>query len=92
MKILINGINGKMGQEVANVLDNDKDIVLVGGVDKENTGIYTYPVYTNVSQIEEKPDVIIDFSVPVATLNILSYAKEDNIPVVIATTGFTMNN
>ena len=43
MKILINGINGKMGQEVANVLDNDKDIVLVGGVDKENTGIYTYP-------------------------------------------------
>ena len=89
MKILINGINGKMGQEVANVLDNDKDIVLVGGVDKENTGIYTYPVYTNVSQIEEKPDVIIDFSVPVATLNILSYAKEDNIPVVIATTGFT---
>ena len=89
MKILINGINGKMGQEVANVLDNDKDIVLVGGVDKESTGIYTYPVYTNVSQIEEKPDVIIDFSVPVATLNILSYAKENNIPVVIATTGFT---
>ena len=89
MKILIIGINGKMGQEVANVLDNDKDIVLVGGVDKENTGIYTYPVYTNVSQIEEKPDVIIDFSVPVATLNILSYAKENNIPVVIATTGFT---
>ena len=33
MKILINGINGKMGQEVANVLDNDKDIVLVGRVD-----------------------------------------------------------
>ncbi len=89
MKILINGINGKMGQEVANVIDNDKDIVLVGGVDKENTGMYTYPVYTNVSKIEEKPDVIIDFSVPVATLNILSYAKENNIPVVIATTGFT---
>ena len=60
-----------MGQEVANVLDNDKDILLLGGVDKENTGIYTYPVYTNTSNIEEKPDVIIDFSVPVATLNIL---------------------
>ena len=24
MKVLINGINGKMGQEVANVLDTDK--------------------------------------------------------------------
>ena len=72
MKVLINGINGKMGQEVANVIDSDKDVLLLGGVDKENTGIYTYPVYTNTSEIEEKPDVIIDFSVP----------------VVIATTGF----
>ena len=89
MKVLINGINGKMGQEVANVIDNDKDILLLGGVDKENTGIYTYPVYTNTSDIEEKPDVIIDFSVPVATLNILKYAKESHVPIVIATTGFT---
>ena len=55
MKVLINGINGKMGQEVANVLDTDKDILLIGGVDKENTGIYTYPVYTNASDIEENP-------------------------------------
>ena len=89
MKVLINGINGKMGQEVANVIDTDKDILLLGGVDKENTGIYTYPVYTNTSNTEEKPDVIIDFSVPVATLNILKYAKENHVPVVIATTGFT---
>lgn len=89
MKVLINGINGKMGQEVANVLDTDKDILLIGGVDKENTGIYTYPVYTNASDIEEKPDVIIDFSVPIATLNILKYAKENHVPIVIATTGFT---
>ena len=29
MKILINGINGKMGQEVANVIDNDNDIILI---------------------------------------------------------------
>ena len=89
MKVLINGINGKMGQEVANVLDTDKDILLIGGVDKENTGIYTYPVYTNASDIEEKPDVIIDFSIPVATFGVLEYAKKNNVPVVIATTGFT---
>ena len=89
MKVLINGINGKMGQEVANVIDLDDNILLVGGVDKENTGMYTYPVYTSTSEIEEKPDVIIDFSVPVATLNILKYAKDNKVPVVIATTGFT---
>ena len=87
MKVLINGINGKMGQEVVNAISSDNDIILVGGVDKENTGKYTYPVYTNPDDIEEKPDVIIDFSVPVATLNILKYAKKNHIPVVIATTG-----
>ena len=61
MKVLINGINGKMGQEVANVLDTDKDILLLGGVDKENTGIYTYPVYTNTSDIEEMNEFNIFF-------------------------------
>ena len=86
MKVLINGINGKMGQEVVNAIDSDKDIVLIGGVDRTNTGMYTYPVYTDTSEIEEKPDVIIDFSVPVATLNILKYAKGNHVPIVIATT------
>ncbi len=39
--------------------------------------------------INIKPDVIIDFSIPVATLNILNYAINEKIPIVIATTGFT---
>ena len=43
----------------------------------------------SVNQITEKPDVIIDFSIPVATFVILEYAKKNNVPVVIATTGFT---
>ena len=34
-------------------------------------------------------DVIVDFSTPVATFNILEYAKAYHIPIVIATTGFS---
>lgn len=89
IKVLINGVNGRMGQEVANLVSQDTDLVLIGGFDRENTGIYSFPVYTNFDNIEEIPDVIIDFSVPVATFNLLNFAKEHNIPVVIATTGFT---
>jgi 4-hydroxy-tetrahydrodipicolinate reductase len=89
VKVLINGCNGKMGQEVANNIDNNENLLLIGGFDRENAGTCTFPVYTNFEQIEEKPDVIIDFSVPVATLNILDYASKENIAVVIATTGFT---
>ena len=89
IKVLINGCNGKMGQEVAKIVNSDNDCVLVGGVDKENTGEYTFPVYTNCKDIKEEADVIIDFSIPVATLNILKYATAKKIPIVIATTGFS---
>ena len=88
LNVLINGCNGKMGQEVIKQLDKYDDLFLIGGFDVENTGIFTFPVYTNTAEITQKPDVIIDFSVPIATLNILEYAKENNIPTVIATTGF----
>lgn len=89
IKVLINGCNGKMGQEVAKIVNVDNDCVLLGGVDKENTGEYTFPVFTDYNEITEKPDVIIDFSIPVATMNILKYAKNNHIPLVIATTGFS---
>lgn len=37
----------------------------------------------------EGTDGIIDFSAPAATMELLSYAKEKSIPMVIGTTGFT---
>lgn len=89
IKVLINGCNGKMGQEVAKIVNIDNDCVLLGGFDKENTGEFTFPVYTDYNKIPEEADVIIDFSIPVATMNVLKYAKQKHIPVIIATTGFS---
>lgn len=89
IKVLIHGVNGKMGQEVLKQLDFYDDCVLVGGLDKEIIDNSSFPVYTNFKDIIEKPDVIIDFSIPSATMCMLDYAKENNIPVVIATTGFS---
>lgn len=89
IKVFIHGVNGKMGQEVQKQLDSYEDCILVGGFDRENTGKFNFPVYTHFQEITEKPDVIIDFSVPKATLTMLEYAKVNRIPVVIATTGFS---
>lgn len=89
LEVLVNGCNGKMGQVVCDLVEKDKDILLKCGFDKENTGEFAFPVYTNINEITEKPDVIIDFSIPIATFNILEYAKKNKVPVVIATTGFT---
>ncbi len=89
LEVLVNGCNGKMGQVVCDLVEKDEDLLLKCGFDKENTGEFAFPVYTNIDEITEKPDVIIDFSIPIATFNILEYAKKNKVPVVIATTGFT---
>ena len=89
MKVLINGCNGKMGQEVAKAVKEMQDMEVVCGVDKIDTGDNFFPVFTKIQDIDIIPDVIIDFSVPQATFAILEYAKQKKIPIVIATTGFS---
>lgn len=89
LEVLVNGCNGKMGQTVCNLLGNNNSLILKYGFDRCNTGQFAFPVYFEINEIPEKPNVIIDFSIPVATFKILEYAKDNNIPIVIATTGFT---
>lgn len=89
IKVLINGCNGRMGQELVKEIDNFENLLLVGGFDVNDNGKNTFPVYSNIDDIKEKPDVIVDFSVPIATLNILKYAVKTKTAIVIATTGFS---
>ncbi len=79
IKVLINGIDGKMGQMLLSQINKTDEFTCIGGADKDK----------NIYDIAERADVIIDFSIPVATFNMLKYAKEKKIPAVIATTGFT---
>ena len=88
IKVLINGICGRMGQEVLKVINVSKECEVIAGIDK-NTIDESVPVYDDVSKLTLKPDVIIDFSLPEATMQILEYAKDNLIPIVIATTGFS---
>lgn len=88
IKLLINGIHGRMGTEVLKEASSLSDFEVIGGVDRSANST-TIPVYDNPKLISEKPDVIVDFSVPEGTIKILEYAKENSIPLVIATTGFS---
>ena len=89
IRVLINGCNGKMGQEVIKAINNNEKFEILSGMDIKDNPEYTFPVYTKVEEIKEKPDVIIDFSMPVATMKILEYAKSNKVPIVIATTGLS---
>lgn len=89
LNILINGCNGKMGQEVAKRIKETEGIEILCGVDRIDTGDNPFPVFEKTEDINLIPDCIIDFSVPKATLTILDFAKKNRIPIVIATTGFS---
>ena len=89
IKVLINGCNGRMGQVLVNEIDRFPELLLSSGFDVYDEGKNTFPVYSKIGDIKEKPDVIVDFSIPVSTFNILNYAVRNKVPVVIATTGFS---
>lgn len=89
MKVLVNGCNGKMGQEVAKQIKLTEGVDVLCGVDRNDSGDNSFPVFTNVNDIDLIPDVIIDFSAPVSSFSILDFARKNNVPTVIATTGFS---
>ena len=89
INVMVNGCNGRMGQIVCDLVNKNSDMVLMGGIDIADLENTSFPVYKDLGKIPQKPDVIIDFSIPAATFNILEYAKDKNIQLVIATTGFS---
>lgn len=88
MKVLLNGALGKMGGEVIKEISKSDEYNIVCGYDREEKE-KPFPIYKDITKIKEEVDVIIDFSTPKATLEILKYAKENKVPIVIATTGFS---
>ena len=89
LKILLSGCNGKMGQVVNDLVKDSDEFTICCGFDKNISTNFKVPVFTKLEDINEIPDIIIDFSIPIATLNILDFAIKNNIPMVIATTGFS---
>ena len=90
MKILISGVGGRMGREVAGMaLQGVRGAVPVAGVDIVPLDTREFRTYTDWSAVEETPDCIIDFSHHTATEALLEYATKMGIPAVIATTGHT---
>lgn len=89
MNILVSGALGRMGQEVIACIEKDPELNLICGFNQTPGGIGNIPVYDNIQNIKETPDVIVDFSHVNLTLEIIKYAVERHVPIVIATTGFT---
>ena len=101
IKVLVNGCNGHMGQTVCRLIAERYDMKVVAGFDKSvKEDFYQFPVFTDIEDLKTFldgsfgngvfPDVIIDFSSPTCTVQLLDkVVLYDHIPIVIATTGFS---
>ena len=92
MKILINGICGHMGREVAKLCNEGyRGAILSVGVDPSVIGNEAPIAVESFHEIEKIGDVdcIVDFSHHSCTSSLLDFAVKNNIPTVICTTGHT---
>ena len=89
INVLLSGCNGKMGKEIINQISNYSNMNISCGLDINDNVLNKFPVYAKTEDINYPVDIIIDFSVPAFTLNILDFAIKNKVPIVIATTGFS---
>lgn len=87
-KIILSGCMGRMGKSISAVAAKTDEVEIVCGFDIAG-GDCDYPVYGDYASLSVDADVIIDFSHPANLSNLLSFAKKNKLPVVIATTGLS---
>jgi len=89
MKVIVNGICGRMGKEMRKLADEGyKDVSLAAGADITADG--TDPmVFRTLAEITSDADCLIDFSHHSTTGELMEYALSRSLPTVIATTGQT---
>ena len=88
MKVLLYGY-GLMGKKVAHQLREKDEFDLIGVVSYEFDEKAPEAMYSNLTEVQDRADVIIDFSHPNNLDDILAYAKKNKTKVVFATTGFS---
>ena len=91
INLAISGCLGRMGQQLIKSSKNNKNFKLAAltenkAINKKISGI---KLNINTEQAFKNTDVIIDFTVPNCTLDILKIASKLKKRVVIGTTGFT---
>jgi 4-hydroxy-tetrahydrodipicolinate reductase len=99
--IAVNGACGRMGQRIVQLAREDRELSVAVALEMaghpqqgrdigEVTGIGTIGVYvSSLLPLEQRIDVMIDFSTPEGTLSVLPMCLDRKIPLVVATTGHT---
>ncbi len=90
VNVLINGANGRMGKKVFEACALSLNVKAICGVDlSENFSNKDYPIYSSFDAVNEKIDVVIDFSAPASLDGLLAFARKNGCALVLCATGYT---
>ena len=90
INISITGALGRMGQILINRISKNKNLKIYSLTDlKVGKKIKGIKIQNNSLEAFKKTDVIIDFSKPKSSIEILNLAKKLKKKIIIGTTGFT---
>tara|TARA_B100000579_G_scaffold22587_1_gene15893 strand:+ start:769 stop:1545 length:777 start_codon:yes stop_codon:yes gene_type:complete len=93
INLAVTGCMGRMGRQIIKSTKSDKKFKLVTLTEskKINKKINGIKLEVNSEQAFKKANLIIDFSIPKCTFQVLKIASKLKKKVVIGTTGFTKN-
>lgn len=97
--LAVNGAAGRMGQRIVALASADDDLSIVAALESPSSplqgkdagavaGVGEIGVAIS-GELESRPDVVIDFSLPEGLLAIASVCEQRRIPLVAATTGLS---
>jgi len=89
LRITVVGALGRMGRILCKKINNNPKLRLQSITDKTVSTIYKLQTQKNSIKAVKDTDVIIDFSKPKSSIEILNFAKKLNKKLIIGTTGFT---
>ena len=87
--IIIQGIGGRMGHVLGEMIAQREDCRVVAGIDMKDGEMNGIPVYDSLDKLDGKGDVVIDFSAPAAVEKALPYCEAHKLPIVVCTTGLS---
>jgi 4-hydroxy-tetrahydrodipicolinate reductase len=87
LKIILNGVNGKMGNALRTVIETEPELEIIAGFDtKFGDAPLPFKFYTDPKDCAHGADVLIDFSHFTALPALLEYCLRTRTPAVVATT------
>ena len=89
VRAIMHGCNGKMGQVITKLVEEDQQIEIVAGIDRYREVKNTYPVFESLRACDVEADVVIDFSNAAAVDELLDVCVQKKLPVVLCTTGLS---